>query len=220
MNTTDNNTATNNTAVIYARVSSITDRQNTARQLADLSAYAAAQGLQVAQTFEEHISGAKKNAERPVLCACLDYCLQNNINILLLSELSRLGRNVWEVQENVKRCIDNGLNVYFQKEQISLFMSDGTPNPFAAIMVSVLGTAAQLERENIAYRLNSGRAKYVADGGKLGRKTGSVKSTDKLAEQYADVIKQLKKGKPIRDIAKICGYSPTTIQKVKKTFGL
>lgn len=204
--------------VIYARVSSIGDRQNTARQVADLNVYATANGLNVVKVFEEHISGATKNSDRPVLCACLDYCEANNIDTLLLSELSRLGRNVWEVQENVKRCIDSGLNVYFQKEQISLMTADGKPSPFAAIMVAVLGTCAQMEREAIAYRLNSGRAKYIADGGKLGRKEGSNESKEHFAEKYSEAIKYLKRGRSVREVAKLCSCSPTTIQKVKRMF--
>lgn len=213
-------------AVIYARVSSVGDRQNTARQVADLNAYAIAAGLQVVNTFEEHISGAKRNSEREVLSACLDYCEQNQIGVLLISELSRLGRNVWEVQENVKRCIDSGLNVYFQKEQFSLFMADGKTKPSTAIFVAVLGTCAQMERDAIAYRLNSGREKYVADGGKLGRKKGSVKSDADMLEQYPEAVKLLREAdrarqmgqKPlsVRRIAKLTDISPTTIQKLSK----
>lgn len=205
-------------SVIYARVSSEGDRQNTARQVADLTAYAAINGMEVKNTFEEHISGAKRNAEREVLEACLEFCInpQNNIDTLLVSELSRLGRNVWEVQENVKRCLDNGLNVYFQKEQFSLFTADGKPNPFTAIFVAVLGTCAQMEREAIHFRLQSGRAQYIANGGKLGRKVGSVKTSEEILEQYPNIVKMLRQGKQsIRNIAKLCECSPTTVQKVK-----
>lgn len=60
-------------AVIYARVSSISDRQNTERQIEDLKAYASANCYKVEKVFSEKISGAKKNAEREVLLACLDY---------------------------------------------------------------------------------------------------------------------------------------------------
>ena len=91
-------------AVIYARVSSVGDRQSTFRQVADLTQYATTNGMAVAEIFEEHISGAVKNEERPVLCECLDYCYTNGIDTLLISELSRLGRNVDEVLANVKRC--------------------------------------------------------------------------------------------------------------------
>lgn len=208
----------NNTAAIYARVSSVSDRQNTARQVADLNRYAALSGMEVVRTFEEHISGAKKNDERPVLCECLDYCEANNVGTLLLSELSRLGRNVWEVQENVRRCIASGLNVYFQKEQFSLFMADGKENPFTAIFVAVIGTCAQMERDNISFRLNSGRAQYIAKGGKLGRKAGSTESPEQVLEKYPAVVKLLRQGKlSLRQIAAVCGCALNTVQKVKKT---
>lgn len=206
----------NNTAVIYARVSSVSDRQNTARQVADLNRYAALSGMEVVSTFEEHISGAKKNDERLVLCECLDYCEANNVGTLLLSELSRLGRNVWEVQENVRRCIASGLNVYFQKEQFSLFMADGKENPFTAIFVAVIGTCAQMERDNISFRLNSGRAQYIAKGGKLGRKAGSTESPEQILEKYPAVVKLLRQGKlSMRQIAKVAECSLSTVQKVK-----
>lgn len=217
---------TNNTAVIYARVSSVSDRQNTARQVADLNRYAALSGMKVISTFEEHISGAKKNDERPVLCECLDFCEANIIGTLLLSELSRLGRNVWEVQENVKRCINLGLNVYFQKEQFSLFMADGRENPFTAIFVAIIGTCAQMERDNISFRLNSGRANYIANGGKLGRKVGSKEDNAAILSKYPKVVKCLREAqraeeagqKPLslRRIAVLCDCALNTVQKVKK----
>ena len=62
------------TAVIYARVSSVGDRQSTERQVKDLSDYALYMKMDVRKVFEEHISGAKKNEERPVLCQTLEYC--------------------------------------------------------------------------------------------------------------------------------------------------
>lgn len=210
----------NMNAVIYARVSSTNDRQSTDRQVADLNAYAEINKINVVKTFEEHISGAKRNEERPVLCECLAYCVENKIDILLISELSRLGRNVDEVLANVKYCKDNQLNIYFQKENLSIFQPDGTKNPFLNIFISVLGTCAEMERENIKFRLNSGRAKYIADGGKLGRKVGSIKSREKKQEEYKQVIKELKKGTSIRRTAKLCDVSVSTVQRVKKEFNI
>lgn len=207
-------------AVIYARVSSTGDRQNTDRQVADLTAYADGNGYEVKQVFTEKISGAKKNTDRPQLVACLDYCENNGINTLLISELSRLGRNVWEVQDNVKRLVDMGVNVYFQKEGLNLFGADGQVNPFAAIMIAVLGTCAQLERDNISFRLNSGRANAIAKGVKMGRKVGSNKTSEQYAEQYPEVVKRLRKGQPMREVAKLCGVSLGTVQAVKKSLGI
>ncbi len=207
-------------AVIYARVSSTGERQSTARQVADLTQYAAINEMAVTEIFEEHISGAVKNEERPVLCECLDYCINNKINTLLISELSRLGRNVDEVLANVKRCKDSQLNIYFQKENISIFQPDGSKNPFLNIFISVLGTCAEMEREAIAYRLNSGLKRYKEAGGKVGRKVGSVKSKEKKQEEYARVLRNLKQGKSIRDTATICGVSISTVFRVKREFGI
>ena len=94
------------TGVIYARVSSIGERQSTERQVKDLSEYAKYKGIEVCKVFEEHISGAKKNDERPLLCEAMEYCKANRIGILLVSELSRLGRNAFEVLASVKELID------------------------------------------------------------------------------------------------------------------
>lgn len=133
-------------AVIYARVSSVGDRQNTERQISDLSEYAAFQKLQISQIYEEKISGAKKNRERPVLIEAIEYCKENKVSFLLVSELSRLGRNAFEVLATVKDLIDSGINLYLQKEQLTLLDGDGKPTLFAPIMIATLSTCAQLER--------------------------------------------------------------------------
>ena len=206
------------TAVIYARVSSTGERQSTSRQVADLTNYASLNGWEVIEVYEEHISGAKRNEERAVLTECIDYAIANRVGVVLFSELSRCGRAVWEVLDTIRTLKDNGINAYFQKEGLSLFGTDGKENPYLAVMVSVLGVCAQLERENITYRLNSGRAKYIADGGKLGRKVGSVKSKERKQEEYGKVIRSLRAGKSIRDTALICGVSVSTVQRVKKEF--
>ena len=208
------------TVVIYARVSSTGERQSTSRQVADLTDYAIRNGLEIVGVYEEHISGAKRNEERAVLTECINYAVNHRIDVVLFSELSRCGRAVWEVLDTIRTLKDNGINAYFQKEGLSLFGTDGRENPYLAVMVSVLGVCAQLERENITYRLNSGRAKYIADGGKLGRRVGSVKSKERKQEEYGKVIRSLKAGKSIRDTAAICGVSVSTTQRIKKEFGI
>ena len=216
-------------AVVYARVSSIGDRQSTDRQVKDLTDYAAYKGYEVLGIYTEHISGAKKNGERPVLREAIERCkveAQNLIPdssmrscvILLVSELSRLGRNAFEVLETVKELTDSAINLYMQKEQMTLLGDDGKPSIFAPIMLATLSTCAQLERDNISFRLNSGRKQYVEKGGKLGRPTGSKKSQDKKREEYREVINLLKKGYSIRDIAKLTGKGISTVQRVKKEF--
>jgi DNA invertase Pin-like site-specific DNA recombinase len=206
----------NTTAVIYARVSSTGDRQSTDRQVADLTDYAIYKGMEVVKVFEEHISGAKKNNERPVLCSAMQFCKDNHISTLLVSELSRLGRNAFEVLASVKDLIDCGINLYIQKEQFTLLDDDGKPSLFAPVMIATLSTCAQLERENITFRLQSGRKQYIANGGKLGRRPGSVKTKEQKQEKYKEVISLLKKGVSIRDVAKFTHKSVSTVQRVKK----
>ena len=113
--------------------------------------------MDVRKIFEEHISGAKKNEERPVLCEAI--LLQGT-------------------------------------QQFNLLGDDGKPSLFAPIMLATLSTCAQLERDNITFRLQSGRKQYIAKGGKLGRKPGSKKSADQKKEEYKEAISLLKKGMP------------------------
>lgn len=205
-------------AIIYARVSSVGDRQSTERQVSDLKRYAEYSNLNVVRIFEEKISGAKKNQERPVLLEAVAYVREHNIKQILISELSRLGRNAFEVLSTVKEMIDCGINIYFQKEQFSLLDKEGKPSLFAPVMIATLSTCAQLERENIKFRLNSGRNNYIAKGGKLGRRKGSVKSEEKLKEEYKETIQLLKKGYSVRNVARLQGIGISTVQRIRKQF--
>ena len=209
-----------NAAVIYARVSSESDRQNTDRQIAELRDYADRNKLVVEKEFSEHISGAKRNEERPTLCECLEYCKTHHIHTLLINALDRLGRNVDEVLANVRFCKDNDINIYFQKENLNIFQPDGTKNPFLNIFISVLGTCAELERSSIAYRLATGRKRYIENGGRLGRKMGYKKSHEKKQEEYKDVISYLRKGYPVRVTAKLTEKGISTVMRIKKEFEL
>ena len=92
------------------------------------------------------------------------------------------------------------------------------PSLLASVMIAILSTCAQLERDNITFRLNSERKQYVEKGGKLGRPTGSTKSQDKKREEYREVINLLNKGYAIRDVAKLTGKGISTVLRIKKEF--
>ncbi len=218
---------------IYARVSSSSamNRQNTDRQVVDLTTYAAANNYMVDNIFTEHLSGAVPNKNKIVLNECIDYCFAKNIDILLISELSRLGRKVEDILSNIRLCKDNKLNIYFQKENLSIFQGDSRDNPYLNIMIAVLGACAEIERDNTQYRLNSGRKLYIEQGGKLGRKKGSNKSREQKQQQYSEVIDMLRTAHKlqahnvtmpvhftIRGIAKACKIGVSTVQRIKKEF--
>lgn len=214
-------------AIIYARVSSsgsLESRQSTERQVIDLTDYANRNSMTISKTFEEHISGAKRNEERAVLTECIEYAISNRVDVILFSELSRCGRAVWEVLDTIRTLKDNGINAYFQKEGLSLFSEDGRENIYLAIMISVLSSASQIERENLIFRLKSGRKVYVdknlATTGKsgLGRKVGYRKPVEKKKEEYKEALKLLKAGYPIRKVAKLTDVSESTVKRLKKEF--
>lgn len=211
------------TAIIFCRCSSSgyqVNRQDTSRQVEDLKAYADYANLKVVKVFEEHLSGGKKNNERPILNEAIEFCKQEHISFCLVNSLDRIGRNAFEVLATVKELIDNGINLYMQKEQFTLLGDDGKPTMFAPIMCATLSTCAQLERDSISFRLNSGRAQYIRNGGKLGRKKGSVKTTEQKETQYKEVLAYLRKGYSVRITAKLTQVSTSTVQRLKTEFSI
>ena len=114
-----------------------------------------------------------------------------------------------------QQLIECGINLYIQKKQLTLLDKEGNPSLFVRIMTSTLSTCAQLERDNISFRLQSGRKRYIEKGGKLGRKVGSVKTAEQMKAEYREVISLLRKGYSIRDVAKLCGKGVSTVQRVK-----
>lgn len=204
------------TAVIYARVSSTGDRQTTDRQVADLQRYVNINEMELVKVFEEKMSGAKEN--RPVLTDCINFCITHHIHTLCVSEISRLGRSTKIVVNTIDELSRAGVNVYIQNLPLCSLNEDGQPNPIAKMITAVLSSFAEIERDNIRYRLNSGRELAKTKGVKMGRKVGSVKSKEKKADEYAPVIRSLRKGKSIRDTAKLCEVSISTVQRVKREF--
>lgn len=205
-------------AVIYARVSSNNDRQDTTRQIEDLRKYAVSQNIEIVNVFQEHISGAKKNEERQVLTDCLEYCTQHSVDYLLLSELSRLGRSTLQVLRSLEILHEAKVSVYIQNLGLYTLQTDGKVNPIVSMLTTLLAEMGNIERSNIQYRLNSGRANYIAKGGKLGRRKGSIKTEDKKKEEYRDTIALLKKGYSIRNVAKLQSIGISTVQRIKNQF--
>ena len=205
-------------AVIYARVSSENDRQDTSRQIKDLENYSISQNMKIVKIYEEHISGAKKIEERQVLTQCLEYCKSENVDFLLLSELSRLGRSTLQVLRSLEILHQAKVSVYIQNLGIYSLQPNGEVNPIASILITVLAEMGNIERSNIQYRLNSGRANYIRNGGKLGRKKGSVKTDEQMKEEYKEVIVLLKRGYSVRNTAKLTKASVSTVQRLRNLF--
>ena len=197
--------------VIFARVS--TNIQDYERQVNELTAVANLNNWNVAATFCEKISGAKKNAERKELSKMIDYVRNNNINMVLVTELSRLGRDTLQVLEVIEQFNKLGISLFIQNYHIETLNENGTINAMSQFLITILAEVARMERKTIRERVESGYKNYRANGGKVGRKEGYRKSDIDMREQYAEEIRLLRKGISLRNISKITGTSINTIRK-------
>ena len=197
--------------VIFVRVS--TNIQDYERQINELTAVAQNNNWIVSATFCEKISGAKKNAERKELTNMIEYVRTNNINMVLVTELSRLGRDTLQVLEVIEQFNNLGISLFIQNYHIETLNENGTINAMSQFLITILAEVARMERKTIRERVESGYKNYRANGGKVGRKEGYRKSEIDMKEQYAEEIRLLRKGISLRNISKITGTSINTIRK-------
>ena len=199
--------------VIFARVS--TNVQEYDRQINELTVLAKLNGWSVEAVFAEKISGAKSNKERTELLNMVSYVEGNHINKVLVTELSRLGRDTLQVLEVIQMLNEKGISLYIQNYNIETLTKDGKVNAMSQFLITILAEVARMERKTIRERVESGYKNYRANGGKVGRKIGYKKTEETIREQYTEEIKLLKKGYSLRNISKITGTFINTIRKCK-----
>lgn len=199
--------------VIFARVS--TNVQEYDRQIHELTALAKSNGWSVEAVFAEKISGAKSNKERTELLNMVSYVEANQINKILVTELSRLRRDTLQVLEVIETLNSKGISLYIQNYNIETLTQEGKVNAMSQFLITILAEVARMERKTIRERVESGYKNYRANGGKVGRKIGYKKTEEAIREQYTEEIKLLKKGYSLRNISKLTGTSINTIRKCK-----
>jgi Site-specific recombinases, DNA invertase Pin homologs len=200
--------------VIYTRVS--TNFQEYDRQVNDLNSFAAKQGYNVINVFSEKISGAKKNSERKELTAMIDFCLTNNIDKVLISELSRLGRDTIEVLKAVELLNNNRISLCILNLGIETLTAEKEVSISSKLMITMLAEFASMERTQIQQRMKSGYENHINNGGRVGRNKGTVKSDEALKTEHKDIVKYLRQGLSLNNIMAITGKSKPTIIKMKK----
>ena len=196
---------------IFARVS--TSIQDYERQVNELTALAVRNEWTVEAAFCEKVSGAKKNSERKELTKMIEYVQAHHINKVAVTELSRLGRDTLQVLEVIEQFNKLGISLYIQNYGIETLTEDGKVNPMSQFLITILAEVARMERKTIRERVQSGYNNFRANGGKVGRKQGYRKSEADMREQYAEVIRLLRKGISLRNISKITHTSINTIRK-------
>jgi DNA invertase Pin-like site-specific DNA recombinase len=199
---------------IFVRVSK--QSQDYQRQISDLQAYATRQGYEVVKVISEKISGAADNREG--IAELLELVESGQIQKVLVSEVSRLGRKTSEVLQVVDELTDQGVSIYVQNFGMETLLPNGKRNSAAGIIFTLLAEFARMERETMIERINSGLAEAKRIGKKFGRPEGSTMTQAELLEKYPKVVKLLKQGQSIRNTAAIAGVSSKTVEKVKKAF--
>ena len=205
-------------AVIYSRVSSEGNRQDTERQTNELIEYANKMGYELVGVYEEKISGYKKNEDRPVFSKMLEEIDKGNVEKLLTWELSRIGRGVIQSLQNIQLLTDKKVSIYIKNFNLETLNDDKTPNSLAMFMVQILFSVANMETQLTVSRMKSGYKAYVTKFGTkaVGRKTGSIETEEETIQKHSDIIKLLKKKLAIRQISGLTNKSTNTILKVKK----
>ena len=204
-------------AVIYSRVSSEGNRQDTERQTNELIEYANKMGYELVGVYEEKVSGFKKNEDRPVFSKMLEDAENGNFEKCLVWELSRIGRSVIQSLQNIQLLTDKKVSIYIKNFNLETLNDDKTPNSLSMFMVQILFSVANMESQLTKSRMNSGYRNHIKNGGKVGRKLGSIETEEETLQKHSEVVKLLKKKLSIRQISGLTNKSTNTILKVKST---
>lgn len=185
----------------YLRVS--TDQQDVNNQRHGILEYANRLGLAGLHFVEDTASGKTPWKGRKIGQLLLE-TLQAG-DVVVFAEVSRMARSTLQVLEILEYASQQGFQVHIAKQNMRF---DDSLN--SKITATVLGLAAEIEREFISARTKEALAKRKAEGVQLGRPKGKAKKV-KLDEHEKDIRRYLKLGISKRGIAKLVGCAPSTL---------
>lgn len=189
------------TVFAYLRVS--TNRQDVDNQRFGILEYANACNLGSLRFVEDTASG-KVNWRSRSLGKLLEGCKAGDC--VVFAEVSRIARSLLQVLEVLEYCSAHQISVFVAKQRLIL---DGSMQ--STITATVLGLAAQIEREFISMRTVEALAKRRAEGKSLGRPKGSKSVKVKLDNHATEIRGYLDKKISKAAIAKLVNCSPTTL---------
>ena len=143
--------------------------------------------------------------------------LHKRITTVKVDSISRLGRNTIDILETVKSFTEEGICVEAEKEGIKTLI-DGKENPTAKMVLSILATLSEYERELLLERQKEGIAKaqlrgaYAANGGRPAETPKDFITKDLSVR----ILRLLNRGLSIRNVSFKTKASIGTVQKVKK----
>lgn len=193
----------------YLRVS--TDAQDVDNQKHGVELYAVRNQLEPLEFVQDMVSGRKTWKDRQ-LGKILNAAKSGDV--LIVSEVSRLARSTLQVLEILQYSAEKGVQVHIVK---SGMVMDGSLN--SRITATMLGLAAEIEREFISARTTEALARRRAAGLPLGRPKGSKNTAHKLDPHKNEIARMLGLGVSKVSIAKMLGCSPETLYKYMKKNG-
>ncbi len=198
----------------FVRVSKTS--QNYDRQVSDLTKIAERYNWTVAHIIHEKGSATKrKNMQRPELTELLNLCRSRTIKKVLVTEYTRLGRRRGETPMLLQQITETGVSVYAQNIGMETLLDNGRVNPGTATVLALMLEMGAQETERSSERIISGQEEARKKGVHIGRPTGTTKPDEKLLEDYAGVVSDLRKGISIRRIAAFRAVAKSTVEKVK-----
>ena len=204
--------------VLLLRVS--TNSQDYEYQRNTLTDICKRNGWEIVHTVENKVSGAKKSEEREEIVELLEYVRHNKIDIVVATEVSRLGRDTLEALKIIEILNENKVNLYFANYGIETLLPDGTINPIARLILTICLEISAYERNLIKYRMKAGYEEYLKKRKdnpelRLGRQ-GYKKDEQAYRKEYAQELSLLRKRISLRTIQKLTGKSVGTLLKLKK----
>lgn len=191
----------------YIRVS--TDKQTVENQRFEIGKFCESKNIKIDRWIEETESGATPVEKRKLGVSMKK--LQKG-NIIICTELSRLGRSLFMVMNLLDECLKKGVEVWTTKEGYQL-----GDNMNSKIMAFAFGLAAEIERDLISRRTKEALAARRAAGVTLGRREGSKNKVYKLDKHRDYILKRIQEGKSVYYIAKhIHAKYSTVVDYVKK----
>jgi DNA invertase Pin-like site-specific DNA recombinase len=198
--------------MIYAYIRVSTDKQTTENQRFEILKFAQEKKFPINQWVEETVSSTKKLKDRK-LSSLIEKL--NSKDIIILSELSRLGRSLMEVMSILNLLMEKGVKVFTTKERYEL-----GNNINSKVLAFAFSLSAEIERNMISQRTKDALARKRSEGKFLGRPKGSLSKNTKLSGKE-DIIKQLlSKNISISAIARILEVHRLTLSSYIKTRNL
>jgi len=159
--------------MIYGYIRVSTDKQTTENQRFELLKYADEKKLHIDHWIEETVSATKGLSQRKL--GSLLIHLQEG-DILVVTELSRLGRSLWEVMSILHTLMEKEVKVFTTKERYEL-----GNNINSKVLAFAFSLSAEIERSMIASRTKEALARKKSEGARLGRPRGKLSSVTKLS---------------------------------------